>query len=516
MRPAAKRIFIEIVCYLYILLFVYAAVSKLLDFENFSIQIAQSPLLTAYTGFVAPAVIAVELILSMALIYRRSRLLALYGSAFLMMAFTVYIYLILNYSEFIPCSCGGVLEKMGWMEHLIFNASFVVLAITAIIITEHENQRPILRTGAFSLLALSAATLLVVGLFVSSENIVRKENNFTRRYLQQPLDDAKILELKYDSHYFAGADDNHIYLGDYGAPFQLTIIDKALATAKHRNIQLENASWKFRKFRFKVMGSYLYGYDGTIPVIYRGPITDSILHVMSLNDAPFSQLQVTSDNKYALVAQSRNEQKNILGVLQPGNREVVFNYNILKKQQDGIFDTDGILLWDQSAKRLTYGYFYRNSILHFDEDLNLPYQLHTIDTFSRAQVSAVKNSAGLHKMDAPPITVNRNMAVHAKVLFVESNMMGRFETRKIWDDASVVDMYSTDVQLYLGSFFVENRGKKKMSQMLPTDEYLFVLSGSKILRYRMAQAITRNFKKVEAEKPNQSRHQLKLLNHEKN
>ena len=31
----SKRIFIELVCLLYILLFVYASVSKLMDFENF-------------------------------------------------------------------------------------------------------------------------------------------------------------------------------------------------------------------------------------------------------------------------------------------------------------------------------------------------------------------------------------------------------------------------------------------------------------------------------------------------
>ena len=43
-----KNGIIEIICLLYILLFVYAAVSKLLDFENFQVQLGQSPLLSAF------------------------------------------------------------------------------------------------------------------------------------------------------------------------------------------------------------------------------------------------------------------------------------------------------------------------------------------------------------------------------------------------------------------------------------------------------------------------------------
>lgn len=52
-----------LICYLFIILFIYAAVSKLMDFENFQIQLAQSPLLSAYPGFVSYAVIIVEIVI---------------------------------------------------------------------------------------------------------------------------------------------------------------------------------------------------------------------------------------------------------------------------------------------------------------------------------------------------------------------------------------------------------------------------------------------------------------------
>lgn len=123
--------------YFFIILFVYAAVSKLTDFENFQVQVAQSPLLSAFATPIAYGVVLGELIIALMLCFTKSRLLGLYLFLGFMTAFTVYIFLILNYSPFVPCSCGGVLEKMGWREHLWFNG--VVCLVTVFIIITDNN-----------------------------------------------------------------------------------------------------------------------------------------------------------------------------------------------------------------------------------------------------------------------------------------------------------------------------------------------------------------------------------------
>ncbi len=128
----------QAVIYFFIILFVYAAVSKLADFENFQVQVAQSPLLSAFATFIAYATVIGELVIALMLCFSKSRLLGLYLFLGMMSAFTVYIYLILNYSPFVPCSCGGVLEKMGWWEHLWFNG-VVCLGTVFIIMTENET-----------------------------------------------------------------------------------------------------------------------------------------------------------------------------------------------------------------------------------------------------------------------------------------------------------------------------------------------------------------------------------------
>jgi len=131
----SKQFFI----YFFIILFVYAAVSKLTDFENFQVQVAQSPLLSAFASFIAYATVIGELIIALMLCFKKSRLSGLYLFLGFMTAFTVYIFLILNYSPFVPCSCGGVLEDLGWWEHLWFNGVVCFLCVL-VILTEHPSK----------------------------------------------------------------------------------------------------------------------------------------------------------------------------------------------------------------------------------------------------------------------------------------------------------------------------------------------------------------------------------------
>jgi len=104
-----------------------------MDFENFWVQIAQSPIFSSVAGLISYGVLIVELLVCILLIIERTRIIGLYSSFFLMVSFTIYIYVILNYSENVPCSCGGILEKMGWRTHLIFNFATVLISSFAIL-----------------------------------------------------------------------------------------------------------------------------------------------------------------------------------------------------------------------------------------------------------------------------------------------------------------------------------------------------------------------------------------------
>lgn len=133
------------ITYLFILLFVYAALVKILDFHRFNRQLQQSPIWPDYIGAIMSWIVPItELIIAIVLIPARYRLWGLYASTGLMTLFTLYIIYILGFSGYIPCSCGGVLESLGWRQHLVFNLVFVALGIIGIILmyrTKREKKK---------------------------------------------------------------------------------------------------------------------------------------------------------------------------------------------------------------------------------------------------------------------------------------------------------------------------------------------------------------------------------------
>lgn len=115
----------------FVILFCYAAISKILDFEKFQDQISASPLLNGFSQFLPYTIIIVEVIIAGLLCYRKTRTIGVIGSLVLMLIFTEYITLLLSTSKNLPCSC-GILEKMSWSQHLYFNMGCVILSLIAL------------------------------------------------------------------------------------------------------------------------------------------------------------------------------------------------------------------------------------------------------------------------------------------------------------------------------------------------------------------------------------------------
>ena len=130
----AKKLIVEICCGLFILLMVYAASSKLIDYSSFKVELGKSPVLTLFAGFVAWFIPVTEIMIALMLCFDRTRLIGMYAFMTIMAMFTAYIVVILNYSSYIPCSCGGVLQNMNWNQHLWFNVGFVLLGCVVVLI----------------------------------------------------------------------------------------------------------------------------------------------------------------------------------------------------------------------------------------------------------------------------------------------------------------------------------------------------------------------------------------------
>ncbi|MEA9412635.1 MauE/DoxX family redox-associated membrane protein [Flavobacterium sp. PL02] len=494
-----KYIFVEVVCFLYILLFVYAAVSKLLDFENFRVQLGQSPLLSAFAGSIAWLVPILELLISLLLVLKRWRLIGLFAALSLMVMFTAYIYIILNYSSFIPCSCGGILEKLGWREHLFFNLVFIILAAADILILAgmvpkpHLISKPAVLVSAFSLSFLISFGIVGV-LFKLSEDIIDHRNNFVRRFPGRAVKLHEI-DLKVNSYYFAGFTDDKIYLGNQTAPLLVIALDTVLQKRSEFKIHLNRTDFQFQSTQLRISPPDFYLIDGSVPVVYKGQVKDWKAY-MKWNGTPtFSHYELIDSLTLAFRSNSNTNGESILGSLHFGNEpKVHLNPNLLQKQIDGIFDVDGVLHYDKSLHKLVYTYLYRNEFIVADHELNLTYRGKTIDTISKAQIKVVEvTSRKERKLAAPPLIVNKASAVCKNLLFVNSVLPGKYEPAEMWKEASVIDIYDLNTNYYKGSFYIYHIKNEKLKNFFVLDNNFYGFIGKYLVHYKLSKGLTNSY-----------------------
>ena len=144
--------------YLLIFLFAYTAVSKLnlfsytipfswekfklVDVEAFKGAMAKSPVLLPYVNELAYIIPISELIVCLLLLFPITKKWGYYLSLILLTAFTGYIIYILSvYSNNLPCTCGGVISRLTWTQHLLLNITFMLLSLKAIHLYNRSHSK---------------------------------------------------------------------------------------------------------------------------------------------------------------------------------------------------------------------------------------------------------------------------------------------------------------------------------------------------------------------------------------
>jgi len=500
-----KKILVESISFLYILLFVYAAANKVLDFEHFLVQLGQSPLLGSYAGYVAYLVPVAELIIAALLMFPLTRFSGLLAAFSLMLMFTAYIIIILNWSSFIPCSCGGILSKMGWKEHLVFNIVFVMLGLVGIIIQRGLSlqlsagpaKHYFLRSASitprrFSMLVsfiFTSSILAVVLLYLFSEESIHRNNSFLRRYPNHPVNTIKGHNIKYNSYYIAGMAGGKIYLGNTTAPLHLLRIDTTLSRVDTVKISLDGRdNYRFTAVQVRVREPFFYVTDGNQPILFRGRVGDWKAMRYGAGTIKFSQMEPIDSTCFAIRAMDKITNENILGVAggKNGANSKTAPY-LLEKQIDGIFDTDGILSYNSDLKQIVYVYYYRNQYVVADTNLKLLYRGRTIDTVRSAAIKiAVEDSARTRSLAYQASSVIQHYSTTSgRYLYTKSDRLGRYEPEDMLGQASIIDVYDLKKQTYEFSFYLYDYENEKVKSFKVFGNLLVGLTQHYIVLYRL-------------------------------
>jgi hypothetical protein len=125
-----RNIFVDLIAILFILLFAYTASDKLIHVHIFQDALKKSPLIGKFATLVSYTIPVIEIaVIALLLFYNR---IGLYASLILISLFTLYLGYMIIFAPHLPCTCGGIISKLTWKQHLVLNSFFILLALTGI------------------------------------------------------------------------------------------------------------------------------------------------------------------------------------------------------------------------------------------------------------------------------------------------------------------------------------------------------------------------------------------------
>jgi hypothetical protein len=117
---------------LLVFLFLYTGVNKYIDMKIFRFSLSQAPIIQDHLNLVSYTLPGIEILITILLVIPKTRLKGLYASLILLSIFTIYLIAMVFSTSQLPCGCGGVINKLTWKQHILFNLFFVIISIVGI------------------------------------------------------------------------------------------------------------------------------------------------------------------------------------------------------------------------------------------------------------------------------------------------------------------------------------------------------------------------------------------------
>jgi hypothetical protein len=336
------------------------------------------------------------------------------------------------------------------------------------------------------------STAIVIVLFAATYKDPYERNSFLRVYNELTAVKSAELDVSVNSYYIAGVTDDRVYLGNMTAPFRLLVTNLMLTDSQHVRINIRELKKPvYKSATVKIDPPFFYLADGIRPALFKGRLGEwEAVPVSYDTNAYFTQLTPVGKTSFAIRTNEVSTLYNILGKVQTNAPQLQLKPGLLQKQVDGIFCTDGMLLYNRNLRRLVYMYYYRNEYLVCDTSLNLDYTGHTIDTFSRAQIKIGHTSSDNKNKLMDKKSTNVRSCTFGNYLFIRSNLLARNDDKEQLVNGAIIDVYDLRNNAYRYSFTLPNlNGEKRLRDFIVFDKMLIALYDHHMVRYDLQPAL---------------------------
>ncbi|OMP80055.1 hypothetical protein [[Flexibacter] sp. ATCC 35208] len=310
-------------------------------------------------------------------------------------------------------------------------------------------------------------------------------NGFTRRVFSIQLNSPNTKKLDANSLYIIGLSKDSIYLGNHRQSGQILISSYKLNTIETFWLDVPNNiqfGWGAARIYKNDKGFFLV--EGITPRIIQFSWIGTTGIVVNPGNNHFD-LFVPLDSQYVYRTYNTITHSNQIAYANFGERGIA-SPTLLVNQQDGVFSTDGTLLYDNITRRFVYVYSYRNQLIAFNTMLSDVIRGHTIDTNSIAKIQfhEVKSEQSMI-FSAPPVKPNRHACACNGYLYIYSGLKADNEKGRVAIQSSPIDVYRIADFAYMGSFYVPNYDGKGIRDFAIDRDKLVALRGNEITIYKI-------------------------------
>ncbi len=326
--------------------------------------------------------------------------------------------------------------------------------------------------------------LPVVILYLHSENFHRNKNSFNRIFPPHVILKTLSLNIGDINGSIIGQTSNTVYITDYKNPSHLFIANMNLNYSQSVQLSLPKLNiFDSSQIMIRADSSNLFIVDKLSSSIFQcSDIHRGIFKPLKNFEFSSSEAIIISGESAILRTYQGSTQNSILAKLNWNKHPFLASANILEKQVDGFFCTDGNLLIDRKTNRLIYTYFYRNRFLCLDTNLHIIYTSKTIDTNTRSKIQV----RTVHKqkiLAAPPVIVNELAAFSGNSILICSAVKADNEDQDAFRNNIVVDVYDSRNGRYRFSFYLPKINNSSIISFILDDTKLFTIQGNSLIRY---------------------------------
>lgn len=323
-----------------------------------------------------------------------------------------------------------------------------------------------------------SSIIVIVALLLTFLNFsIKKPNNnlngFTRKFnvtaikLYNEIFPTPVIDI-------AGITDSSIY---FTTPDPDKILRSNYNLKNPHLINLNISNTKRLKTNFNTIVKYpnIYIFGSNVPSFIQYDLTTGKEAIHKL-DRGFSKNALLSPGSIVVRGFDSTRENMILRKINLRTDNIVEDDNIIDRNNDGGFSTDGKILYDSSTNTLIYVHFYSNKLIFLDTNLNLIHSGNTIDTFSAYQAKAISKVSGSKKafsFVSPPKLINLYSTVQDRKLYVLSLL--RADNEANFEINSTIDVYDIKRKEYEGSIHIPKFDKQELHKFKIYKDHIICL-----------------------------------------